>query len=362
VRAHEGRGVDNLHNREWFGQQVTTREVRSKKDSPQKDFVLEVENLRVALGSGETEKVGVADVSFTIERGETVALVGESGCGKTLTALAILGLAPPGFHVSARILRFVSSEIGAVDILTLSERRLRDIRGRRIAMIFQNPTSALNPVMTIGHQIVGVVRRHTDMSVRDARNRAKELLDLVEVSDAGRRLGEYPHQLSGGVQQRTMIAMALAGAPELLIADEPTTALDATVQAQIIELLERIQGELSMSVLLISHDLGVVAQMADRVNVLYAGMVVECANVRLLYHDATHPYTVGLLRIASLPTIGRSKKLEPIPGAPPEFGLRVPGCPFAPRCPSAFDTCLEELPQLNGLVSHQVACHLVNRK
>jgi oligopeptide/dipeptide ABC transporter ATP-binding protein len=259
-------------------------------------------------------------------------------------------------------MRFTSKEIGVVDLLTSSERRLRDIRGRRIAMVFQNPTSALNPVMTVGHQIVGVLRRHTDLRGHDARNRARELLDLVEVADAPRRLGEYPHQLSGGVQQRTMIAMALAGAPELLIADEPTTALDATVQAQIIELLERIQGEFGMSVLLISHDLGVVAQMADRVDVLYAGRIVEYASVRELYQDATHPYTVGLLRIASVPAIGRSEKLEPIPGAPPEFGRRVRGCPFAPRCTFVFDRCLQELPQLSGLATHQVACHLVNKK
>jgi len=228
--------------------------------------LLEVEDLRVSFGSAEQERRAVDGVSLRVDAGQTVALVGESGSGKSLTSLAVLQLTPPGSRVTARTLRF-----GDVDLAGRGDAQMQDIRGRRIAMVFQNPMSSLNPVLSIGHQVTEVLRRHLGLRGREARARAVELLALVEMPDPSRRLRQYPHQLSGGMQQRAMIAMALAAGPELLIADEPTTALDVTLQAQIMDLLSRLQDDLDMALLLISHDLGVVAQAADEVNVMYAG-------------------------------------------------------------------------------------------
>lgn len=316
--------------------------------------LLEIDDLRVSFGSGESERIAVDGVSLTVRQGQTVALVGESGCGKSLTSLAVLKLTPPGSHLSARTLR-----LGESDLNRLPEKQLRDVRGRRVAMVFQNPMSALNPVLTVGHQIIEVLSRHLGLRGRQARTRAVELLQLVEMPDAARRLHQYPHQLSGGMQQRAMIAVALAAGPDLLIADEPTTALDVTLQAQIMALLQRLQDDLGMAMLLISHDLGVVAEAADEVNVMYAGRIVERADVRTLFRSPAHPYTRALLQtvrdLGSLDTVD----LQPIPGSPPAPGQPTTGCPFAPRCPLAHDRCVVEAPLLRGITPYQdAACHV----
>ncbi len=318
------------------------------------DPLLTVTDLRVSFGSGAAQRVAVAGVSLQIGERQTVALVGESGSGKSLPSLALLKLTPPGSHMTASSMRFAGTDIGA-----LSDRELGSIRGRRIAMVFQNPSSALNPVLTIGHQIVEVLRRHRQLRGNAARSRALELLEMVEVVDPGRCLRQYPHQLSGGMRQRAMIASALAGEPELLIADEPTTALDVTLQAQVMELLQNLQSKLGMAMLLISHDLGVVAQTADVVNVMYAGEIVERADVGTLFRAPQHPYTQALLRTVTQLGSRGTTDLSPIPGAPPTLGSASHGCPFAPRCALAFDRCTEEAPELRTIVSgQQAACHL----
>ncbi len=320
--------------------------------------LLAVEDLHVSFGSGAHERVAVDGVSLTIRKGQTVALVGESGCGKSLTSLAILKLTPPGSHVSAGALRLGDTYITASD-----ERQLQDIRGRRVAMVFQNPMSALNPVLTIGHQITEVLSRHQGIRGRPARDRAVELLELVEVPDPARCADQYPHQLSGGMQQRAMIAISQAAGPELLILDEPTTALDVTLQAQIMELLERLQDELGVGMLLVSHDLGVVAAAADEVCVMYAGRIVERADVRTLFHAPAHPYTQALLRTVTELGMPEIADLSPIPGAPPELGHVPAGCPFAPRCPLAFERCRVEPPQLRAIApQHEAACHLAGEE
>lgn len=316
--------------------------------------LLTIQDLRVSFGSGEAERIAVHGLSLEIGERQTVALVGESGSGKSLTSLAILRLTPPGSHVSAAAMRFAG-----IDIQALSGRELGSIRGKRIAMVFQNPSAALNPVLTIGHQIVDVLSRHSQLRGRGARARALELLELAGVVDPGRCLKQYPHQLSGGMKQRAMIASALAAGPDLLIADEPTTALDVTLQAQIMELLKRLQSELGMAMLLISHDLGVVAQTADLVNVMYAGRIVESADVRTLFRSPEHPYTQALLRTVTDLGSRDTTDLSPIPGAPPVLGAVLPGCPFAPRCPLAFDRCTTEAPELRTILpGQQAACHL----
>lgn len=316
--------------------------------------LLEVRDLRVAFTSNGRERVAVEGVSLTIPKGGTVALVGESGCGKSLTALAILKLTPAGSTVSTRVLR-----MGGTDIAALSGRPLQELRGKRIAMVFQNPMASLNPVLSIGHQITEVLGRHLGLRGRRAGARAVELLELVEVPDPARRLRQYPHQLSGGMQQRAMIAIAVAADPELLIADEPTTALDVTLQAQILELLTRLKNELGMAVLLISHDLGVVAEVADEVNVMYAGRIVEHADARTLFRAPAHPYTLALLRTVRDLGSTTTADLAPIPGTPPELGQKLAGCPFAPRCPFAFDRCLVELPPIRRVKQAQeAACHV----
>lgn len=320
--------------------------------------LLEVRNLRVSFGSGAAERAAVRGVSLSVNRGETVALVGESGSGKSLTTLAILRLTPPGSHVSADTVRFDGTEIS-----TLTEHELRDIRGRRIAMVFQDPMSSLNPVLTIGRQITQVLHRHLGMRGGAARRRAVELLDLVEIPDPKRCASQYPHQLSGGMQQRAMISIALAAKPALLIADEPTTALDVTLQAQVMELLARLQSELGMSMLFISHDLSVVGGVAHRVNVMYAGRVVERADTHSLFHQPAHPYTQGLLRVVRDLESPSTVDLSPIPGHPPTIGPLPDGCPFAPRCPFAFDRCRAERPVIRPVHQEQAAaCHLVGQE
>lgn len=316
--------------------------------------LLEVEDLRVSFGSGSAERRAVDGVSLSVHAGQTVALVGESGCGKSLTSLALLKLAPPGAHISVGTMRFAE-----LDLTQRDEEQMRDVRGRRIAMVFQNPMSSMNPVLSIGHQITEVLKRHLGLRGHAARARAVELLTLVEMPDPGRRLRQYPHQLSGGMRQRAMIAMALAAGPDLLIADEPTTALDVTLQAQVMGLLSRLQHELGMALLLVSHDLGVVAEAADEVNVMYAGKVVERADARTLFRDPAHPYTRALLQTVRALDSVDSVELNPIAGAPPVLGQVPHGCSFHPRCPLAYDRCTAEEPRLRSIgVNHEAACHL----
>jgi len=307
-------------------------------DSP----VLELRNLVVGFGRPGSEVVAVNGVSFSVDRGEAVALVGESGCGKSVTALSILNLiSEPGRVMSGEILH------KGTDLLSLPERELRSRRGNDISMVFQEPMASLNPVMKIGDQVAEPLRVHRRMSKKDAWNRAAELLDLVSIPDARRRLDDYPHQMSGGMRQRVMIAMALACDPELLIADEPTTALDVTIQAQILELLAGLREKLDLAVLLITHDLGVVAEFCERVLVMYTGRIVEEAPVRDLFADPKHPYTRGLL--ASLPVISdgdRPRRLQAIPGMVPDIRNLPPGCAFHPRCPDVMGRCSCDVPAM----------------
>jgi oligopeptide/dipeptide ABC transporter ATP-binding protein len=292
----------------------------------------------------------VDGVSFALERGEMLALVGESGCGKSLTGLALLGLIPPPGRVSERSRIRLEDD----DLLTLDEAGLRNLRGGRIGMVFQDPTTSLNPVFTAGEQLVEAIRAHHHMSATEARTEARQLLDEVGIPDPDHGLDAYPHQLSGGLRQRVMIAIALAGRPDLLIADEPTTALDVTVQAQILELLDRLRRAHGMAVLLITHDLGIVAGRADRVAVMYAGQIVETAETSSLFRQPSHPYTRGLLR--ALPRIDQVLgRLTPIPGGVPSPSAWPKGCRFHPRCPEALDRCQHEAPLEARVGPHHLA-------
>ncbi len=315
--------------------------------------LLDVSQLRVSFpGTGTGRVTAVDGVSFAIGRGELVALVGESGCGKSLTGLALLGLLPAGARLEAgSAVRF-----GDTDLATLSQGELRAYRGARIAMVFQDPMSSLNPVMRVGEQITEAIRAHRPVSRADARRRAIELLGEVGIADPGTRIDAWPHQLSGGMRQRVMIAIALAAEPELLIADEPTTALDVTVQAQILELLDAIRTARGMAVLLITHDLGVVAGRAERVLVMYAGRIVERATTRDLFANPLHPYTRGLFD--SLPRMDTDDaRLHPIPGTVPPPDRWPAGCRFHPRCPLMIDRCRDQVPPLETLQhEHAAAC------
>jgi len=314
--------------------------------------ILEVRNLRVTFATPTGEAAAVDGISFDIEAGETLGLVGESGCGKTVTALSILRLLSPSGKVAGGEIFFDGR-----DLLTLPERDMRSVRGKEIAMIFQEPMSSLNPVFSVGNQITEAIRVHEGAGRQEAHRKAIELLELVEIPDAARRVDEYPHQLSGGMRQRVMIAMALSCRPRLLIADEPTTALDVTIQAQILDLLGDLQKRLGMTLLLVTHDFGVIAQRADRAAVMYAGRIVETASVRTIFAQPLHPYTRGLLR--SIPGTGltRSHRLETIPGVVPDPMHLPSGCRFRDRCPDAIERCAEVDPQLDELTGgHSAAC------
>jgi oligopeptide/dipeptide ABC transporter ATP-binding protein len=294
--------------------------------------LLSVERLTTGFDLDRRFVPAVIDVSFHVRQGETLCLVGESGSGKSVTALSIMRLVqPPGRIASGRVL------FGARDLLTLAERDMQKVRGAEIALIFQEPMTALNPVFTIGSQIAETLIVHDRATKKTARQRAIDLLEAVRVPEPHLRVREYPHQLSGGLRQRALIAISLACEPALVIADEPTTALDVTIQAQILDLLRDLQRRLGLALLLITHDLGVVAEMADRVAVMYAGRIVEEAPVRALFGDAKHPYTRGLM--ASMPGGERGGRLKAIQGTVPPLGALPPGCCFEPRCPSRFAPC-----------------------
>ena len=314
--------------------------------------LLSVEHLTTGFDLRGSFKPAVIDVGFTLNAGETLCLVGESGSGKSLTALSIMRLVQPPGRIASGAIRFRGR-----DLLTATEREMQRIRGAEIGLVFQEPMTALNPVFTIGSQIEETLRVHGRATRRTARGRAIELLEAVSVPEPARRVREYPHQLSGGLRQRALIAMALACEPALLIADEPTTALDVTIQAQILDLLRELQGRLGLGLLLITHDLGVVAQMADRVGVMYAGRIVEESPVRALFAEPRHPYTQGL--IASMPGGARGTRLVAIPGTVPALGSLPPGCSFEPRCPRRFEPCPTAHPGTTSLGDGRtVKCYL----
>jgi len=315
--------------------------------------ILEINNLRTRFHIAEGTVYAVNGVSFSLNQGETIGVVGESGCGKSVTMLSIMGLIPipPGDIASGEAL------FRGRDLLKITDSEMEQIRGKDIAMVFQDPMTALNPVLSIGRQLGEPLRVHLGMNKEAVRQRSIELLEQVGIPDPAHRLSEYPHQLSGGQRQRAMIAMALACVPSILIADEPTTALDVTIQAQIVELVQRFRDQLAMSVIWITHDLGVVAEIAERVLVMYAGFIVEEALVDDLYEDPRHPYTLALL--AALPRVDRRRdhRLLSIPGAPPNLLVQPKGCPFAARCELVFDRCREEMPPLIEVAgNHQAAC------
>jgi peptide/nickel transport system ATP-binding protein len=322
--------------------------------------LLEIENLKTWFFTRDGVVRAVDGVSFAVYPGETLAVVGESGCGKSVTALSILRLiaSPPGRIVSGK-LRFEDK-----DLLAMDEAGMRALRGNEISMIFQEPMTSLNPVLTVGRQIAEALRVHRGLGGTDALAGAVGMLRQVDIPEPERRAGEYPHQLSGGMRQRVMIAMALACQPRLLIADEPTTALDVTIQAQILDLMRALKQKSGAAIVLITHDLGVVAEMAQRVVVMYAGRKVEEAPVNLLFEHPRHPYTRGLLN--SVPRLGEAehgiRRLAEIPGVVPSMREEIPGCVFAPRCPHATDRCRREYPPLEEKGGgHFVACWEADR-
>ena len=312
--------------------------------------LLRIEDLQTRFYTRDGVVHAVNGVSYSIDEGEILGV----GCGKSVHALSILRLIPdpPG--------RIESGDVwfDGKDLLTVSDEEIRRVRGGQLAMVFQDPMSSLNPAMTVGFQIVEALRLHLDMTERQAKERTTELLTTVGIPDAKNRLDDYPHQFSGGMRQRVMIAMGLSCNPKLLIADEPTTALDVTIQAQIVDLIKRLQAELGMAVIWITHDLGVVADLAEKVNVMYAGYIVEHGNVRDVFKRTRHPYTIGLL--GSLPRLDEDPgtELSAIPGFPPDLIDLKPGCPFAARCPHAIEQCWNETPRLEPTETkrHTVAC------
>jgi oligopeptide transport system ATP-binding protein len=319
------------------------------------DALLDVKNLTVRFSTQDGLVRAVNGISYTLGKGETLGIVGESGSGKSVGVMSLIRLipTPPGEIIAGEV------DFGGEDLLTVPDEAIRSIRGNRISMIFQDPMTSLNPVLTIGRQITEALEIHMDMNQEEARNRAIGLLEMVGIPYAGDRLNNYPHQFSGGMRQRVMIAMGLSCNPELLIADEPTTALDVTIQAQIVGLVKRLKEEIGMAVIWITHDLGVVAGIADRVIVMYAGRIVEIGPVKDLYADPRHPYTLGLL--GSLPRLDsdRPETLASIDGLPPDLINYPQGCPFYARCNYRLDRCLEAPPPLETVgEGHQSACYV----
>lgn len=314
---------------------------------------LEIKNLAIEYKTDDALVHAVNGIDLTLEKGECLGLVGETGAGKTTTALGILRLLPEPQG------RIISGEIqfNDIDLLKVGEAAMREIRGKAISMIFQDPMTSLNPILTVGEQIAEVIKLHEKCGKKEAMDKAKETLELVGIP--AERAAEYPHQFSGGMKQRVVIAIALACNPELLIADEPTTALDVTIQAQVLELMKKLQQELGTSTILITHDLGVVSEMCDKVAIIYAGMVMEYGTLREIYKKPLHPYTVGLFE--SIPDLKNDvKRLKPIPGMVPDATKEIIGCPFANRCPYANEKCKTEKPELEIVdESHSVRCHKV---
>ncbi len=315
--------------------------------------LLEVKDLENRFFTQDGVVKAVNGISYSLGEGETLAIVGESGCGKSVSVMSLLRLIPePPGKVTGGAAIFLGR-----DLLQMDKESIRQVRGKEIAMIFQDPMTSLNPVLTISRQLTETLELHMGMNKQQARNRAAELLEMVNIPDAADRLKDYPHQFSGGMRQRVMIAMALSCMPQILIADEPTTALDVTIQAQITELVKRLRDELGMAIIWITHDLGVVAGLAERVVVMYAGFIVEAALVKDLYATPTHPYTLGLL--GSLPRIDmvQDERLTSIDGMPPDLIALPEGCPFAARCDFVIDRCLAENPSLQPVApGHKVAC------
>jgi peptide/nickel transport system ATP-binding protein len=322
--------------------------------------LLDVRDLKIEIDTRRGRAVVVDGIDLHVDKGETLGVVGESGCGKSLTMLSLVGLLPNRIHTTGG-----SAHFAGTDLLRMQPAELRAVRGGRIGFVFQDPMTSLNPVMRIGDQLMESLRQHKRLDKAAARQRAGELLKLVGIPGAEQRLESFPHELSGGMRQRVMIAIGLACDPDLLIADEPTTALDVTIQAQIVELVKGLKQRLGMSVVWITHDLALIAGLADRIAVLYAGTVVEDAPAELLFRDPAHPYTRGLL--ASIPRLHGEDgaRLSSIGGTPPEPGRRPQGCPFAPRCPLAEAMCHDIVPALAPLrgvaTPHRVACHVANR-
>ena len=315
--------------------------------------LLEIKNLQTYFFTEEGVVRAVDGISWSVDEGETLGLVGESGCGKSVTALSILRLIPdpPGRIVAGEIL------FEGQDLLQISDAEMRTIRGNRIAMVFQEPMTSLNPVLTIGAQIMEAIQLHLGLGDNEARARAAELLDMVGIPEAAGRLADYPHQFSGGMRQRVMIAMALSCNPKLLLADEPTTALDVTIQAQVLEIMARLASELGTAVVVITHNLGVVARYADNVNVMYAGKIVEMGTTMDIFKDPRHPYTVGLMK--SVPRLDATEhvRLATIEGQPPLLIDPIPGCPFEPRCDWRIDKCATDAPPLEDKTpGHLSAC------
>ncbi len=315
--------------------------------------LLQIKDLHTQFKTDEGIVRAVDGVTYDVAEGETLGLVGESGCGKSVSALSILRLipSPPGKIVSGEVI------FEGQDLVKADESEIRHIRGNRIAMIFQEPMTSLNPVLTIGRQMSEAIELHLKLGKSDSRKRSIELLDMVGIPSAERRLDDYPHQFSGGMRQRVMIAMALSCNPKLVLADEPTTALDVTIQAQVLEILARLSREFGTAVIIITHNLGVVARYANRVNVMYAGKIVESATAAEVYGNPRHPYTIGLLR--SVPRLDEAKKsrLDPIEGSPPDLAHLPVGCSFHPRCKFAIDKCFTEVPTMMSVgEGHMSAC------
>jgi oligopeptide transport system ATP-binding protein len=317
--------------------------------------ILEVRDLEISFKTYDGEVQAVRGVTFDLRRGETLAIVGESGSGKSVTAKSIMRLLPEANSV----IKGGEATFEGRDLLKLSDRQMQGVRGSQIAMVFQDPMTSLDPTMKVGRQITESLKKHLGMSGQRARERSVELMQMVGIPNAEARLRQYPHQFSGGMRQRVVIAIALSCDPQILIADEPTTALDVTIQAQILELLRDLQERIGTSVILITHDLGVVAQTAHRVVVMYGGKIVEMGTVREIFYNAQMPYTWGLLSSIPLPTADRSQDLIPIPGSPPDMLEPPEGCPFTPRCPYAMRICAEEMPGYTTFsAEHKAACWL----
>lgn len=321
------------------------------------DLLLDIKNERLSFFTPAGEVKALNNVSFSMKQGEVLGIVGESGSGKSVTAYSLMGLtAYPGKLIGGEI-RFNGHEVEK-----MTEKEFRKMRGEEVSIIFQDPMTSLNPVYTIGNQIVEMVRLHTNKDKKAAYARAKELLELVGINEPERRLKQYPHELSGGMRQRVMIAIALACEPKLLIADEPTTALDVTIQAQILNLIKRLNRELDMTTILITHDLGVVATLCDKVVVMYGGLIMEDGTVEEIFYHPKHPYTMGLIDSIPRVTGGEKQRLKPIPGTPPNLIHPPKGCPFSTRCPYCMNVCMEEMPPYFQEDGHRTMCWLLHEE